>query len=77
MSLDSNCSKYSRSGVLSHARPSTNRKGIYYFDCNRTTIILRSDCNRSRYVVSSEKIWRMQESKCIPECFNGCLFTII
>jgi len=58
MSIDSNCSKYSRSGVLSHARPSTNRKGIYYFDCNRKTIILRSDCNRSRYVVSGDWIRR-------------------
>jgi len=58
MSLDSNCSKNSRSGVLSHARPSTTGKGIYYFDCNRTTIILRSDCNRSRYVVSGDWIRR-------------------
>jgi len=30
-----------------------------------------------RIDVVAIEMWRMQESKRIPECFNGCLFTII
>jgi len=40
----------------------TNRKEKCYFDCNRTTIILRSDCDRSRYWIM--KHCKLRSSQC-------------